>query len=109
MKAGMLLLYEISGAVLFTTGAVLGSGFIAGLMLGVSFGFFALTLRERAAWPTWFQNFSLALLGTCFLLGDGWLVLHGMNSSPALITFGPGFLLFALYSFIKQRATKSST
>ena len=109
MSATMLLLGEIAGVFLFTAGVVVGDGFTAGLMVGVSFGVFALIFREKAAWPSWFQGFSLILLGTTFLLGNTWLVLHGRNSSPALITFGPAFLLIALYSFVRQRLTRNST
>jgi len=106
MRAGTLVLYEVSGALLFTSGVVLGNGFMAGLMVGVSLGLVALTVREKDAWPSWFQNFSLLFSGTTFLMGNWWLVAHGKNSSPPLITFGPGFLAMALYSFIKQRITR---
>jgi hypothetical protein len=109
-RVGTLVLYEILGAFLFTRGAVVGDGFMAGLMVGVSLGLFALAIRERDTWPSWFQGFSLLFSGTTFLMGNWWLVAHGRNSSPPLITFGPLFLAMALYSLIKRlvRRTQST-
>ena len=108
-RAGILVLREVLGAVLFTTGVVLGEGFLAGLMVGVSLGLFGLAFRERDAWPSWFKSYSLIFLGTAFLVGNVWLLVHGKTSSPAFITFGPFFLATGLYSIIKRLITRTQS
>ena len=101
MKAGTLIVYEVCGAFFFTVGVLRGPDFSAGLMVGLSLGFFALATRERDQWPSWFQSFSFAFSGLTFLVGG--LLSHGRSWSPVLMTFGPGFLIMALCYFIKRR------
>ena len=103
MRPALLVFEDVGGAILFTAGATLGEGFMAGLMVGASFAPVALLMRERDEWRSWFQNFSLLVWGVSFLIGNTWLVLHGKNSSPPLISFGPIFLLTAVYGFARQR------
>jgi len=107
MKAGALVLYELCWALLFTVGivreSVLDGDFLAGLMVGMSFGFSALTVRERDVWPSWFQSFATTFSGASFLSGQWWLASNGKGWQPVFISFGPGFLFMGLYSFIKHR------
>jgi hypothetical protein len=105
---GILIFEDIGGALLFTIGVARGDSFMAGLMVGVSLGTIALLTRERDTWPAWFQSFSGLLWGTSFLIGDWWLVWHGRGSSPAFITFGPGFLLLAAYDIAKRKFVAKS-
>jgi hypothetical protein len=107
----MLVFEYVLGTLLLVIGVALGDSYFAGLMVGVSIGTIASVMRKQDVWPAWFQDFSLLLLGTSFLISEWWLVYHGRGSSPAspaFKTFGPGFLLMAAYGFAKRRlATRS--
>ncbi len=106
MRPAMLVFEDVFGALLLVIGVALGSGYLAGLIVGVSIGTAASVIRKRDVWPTWFQDFSLFLWGTSLLISEAWLVYHGKGSSPAspaLISFGPGFLLMAAYGFAKRK------
>jgi hypothetical protein len=102
MKTLGLVIQDIVGALCFTIGVAHGDAFGDGLMAGMSLGLFAMVIRERDRWPAWFQDFSLALWGTSFLLGGWWLIAHGRGSVPAFITFGPFSLLMAAYGFARR-------
>jgi hypothetical protein len=105
MKPAMLVFEDVFGALLLVIGVALGDGYLAGVIVGVSIGTAAAVIRKRDDWPGWFQDFSLLLWGASLLIGEGRLVYHGRESSPAspaFITFGPGFLLMAAYGFAKR-------
>jgi hypothetical protein len=108
VRSAILVIQDIVGVLLLTIGIAHGDGFTDGLMVGVSLGMLALVIRERDTWPAWFQDFSLLLWGTSFLIGDWWLVSHGKGSPPVFITFGPGFLLMAAYGFAKRKLAAKS-
>jgi len=71
--------------------------FAFGLML-----LLALTLR-RLGRPWWLPSLLFALLGASHLLAIWWLRFKGSSSasSPALETFGPGYLLMAALFFLR--------
>src|SRR5947199_3975988 len=78
--------------------------FSLGLMVGVSLGFFALTVRERDGWPCWFQSFATTFSGASFLSGQWWLASHGKGWQPVFISFGPGFSVHGTV-FLHQAAS----
>ena len=96
MKSVELVLFSVSGTLLFTAGIVLARSFEAGLMVGMAIGFWGAVARAREMWPAWFQQFTFLFTGTSFLIGHWWLIAHGKHPSPALFTFGPGFLVIGL-------------
>jgi len=105
MGPAMLVFENMFGAILLVVGIALGASYLAGVIVGVAIGTAAAVIRKRKIWPIWFQDSSLLLWGTTFLISEWWLVYHGRESSPAspmFITFGPGFLLMSAYGFAKR-------
>ena len=64
-------------------------------------------VREHLSVVWWYRPFFLTWLGTTFLIAD-WLLVpsrQGSESQSALVTFGPAFLIIALYDVIRHRFT----
>ena len=64
-------------------------------------------VREHLSVVWWYRPFFLTWLGTTFLIAD-WLLVPSRQSSEsqsALVTFGPAFLIIALYDVIRHRFT----
>jgi hypothetical protein len=63
-------------------------------------------VREHLSVAWWYRPFFLTWLGATFLVAN-WLQLRwGDSSEPALVTFGPAFLIMALYEVVRHRFTR---
>ena len=62
-------------------------------------------LREHLLGTWWYRSFFLTWLGTTFLAANWLQVRAGRGSVAAFVTFGPGFLIIALYEIIRHRST----
>ena len=62
-------------------------------------------VREQLSVRWWYRPFFLAWLGTSFLVADWVLDSSARRSESALVTFGPAFLIMALYEVIRHRVT----
>jgi hypothetical protein len=62
-------------------------------------------IREQLSVTWWYRPFFLAWLGTSFLVADLLLDSLARRSKAPLVTFGPGFLIMALYEVIRHRRT----
>ena len=62
-------------------------------------------VREQFSVTWWYRPFFLAWLGTSFLVADWLLDSSARRSEAPLVTFGPAFLIMALYGVIRHRLT----
>jgi len=62
-------------------------------------------VREHLSAQWWYRAFFLTWLGVTFLITNGVQLTLGMGSSAALVTFGPCFLLMALYDVTRHFST----
>ena len=60
-------------------------------------------VREHLPVVWWYRPFFLTWLGATFLIANWLQVRWGKGSVAALVTFGPAFLIIALYQIIRHR------
>lgn len=57
----------------------------------------------RVIRPWWIGSVLFGFVGISQLLAKFWLRLHGRPSEPALDTFGPGFIVMAVFFLLLNR------
>ena len=65
-------------------------------------------VREHFSLAWWYRPFFTAWLGVTFLAANWLQARWGQGSEPAFVTFGPGFLIMALYDVIRHRFSEIS-
>ena len=65
-------------------------------------------VREHLAAKWWYTAFFEAWLGATFLLANWVRISRGRDSVSAYVTFGPGFLLMALFQIVRHFSAKQS-
>ena len=95
---------------------LLGSILCTTILLGVELSHDDMTLafvsilliivlvKEHFSVAWWYRPFFLTWLGSTFLVAGRLLIPSQRSAAPALVTFGPAFLIFALYEVIRHRS-----
>src|SRR5215469_2596629 len=65
-------------------------------------------VREHLSAQWWYRPFFLTWLGVTFLVANWLQLTFDRGSSPALVTFGPGFLIIALHEVVRQYSTQAA-
>ena len=91
-----------AGVGIFATLALLSQGrWLQVFALGLAL------LQAGVAWkysrPWWLPTSVFGMMGVSHLLASWWLRSQGHLASPALDTFGPGYLLMAAFYFVRRR------
>ena len=65
-------------------------------------------VKQHLCTSWWYPAFFEAWLGATFLLANRVRISEGRDSVPAYATFGPGFLLIALFQILRHFSVKHS-